>query len=63
MPYSQLSPTLFFLSLMFKLLLMQHTVVPVEAQNQAQIQAPDCLPDAMVNWNWVQPPSSVTGSR
>ena len=63
MPCPQLSHTLFFLSLMFKLLLMQHTVVPVEAQNQAQIQAPDCLPDAMVDWFWVRPQSSVTGPR
>jgi len=44
-------PTLFFLSL--TLLFVQHAVVPVEAQAQAQIQAPHCLPAAMANWNWV----------
>ena len=54
-------PTLFFLSL--TLLLVQHAVVPVEAQAQAQIQAPDCLPAAMVVWNWVRPPSSVASPR
>ena len=63
MPCPVGSTSFFFLSLMFKLLLLQHTVVPVEAQNQAQIQAPDCLPDAMVDWNWVRPPSSVAGPR
>ena len=63
MPCPVESTSFFFLSLMFKLLLLQHTVVPVRAQNQAQIQAPDCLPDAMVDWNWVRPPSSVAGPR
>jgi len=34
------------------LLFVKHAVVPVGAQAQAQIQAPDCLPAAMANWNW-----------
>jgi len=43
-------PSLMFLSL--TLLILQHAVVPVKAQNQAQIQAPVCLPAAMAVWNW-----------
>ena len=62
MPCPLLSSTL-FLSLMFKLLLMQHTVVLAEAQHQAQIQVPDCLPAIVVDWYWVWPPSSVIGPR
>ena len=46
-------PSLFLLAL--TLLLAQLGVIPVGAQ----VQAPSCLPAAMVNWNWVRGPSSV----
>jgi hypothetical protein len=51
-------PSLFFLSL--TLLLLRHDVLPVMAQNQAEIQAPACLPAAMAVWNWVRPSSFVS---
>ena len=35
--------------------LVRLAVIPVGAQ----VQAPSCLPAAMVNWNWVRGPSPV----